>query len=211
LRNAPPSTLDQLSGERRANLEFCPSSSPVPDSCFLEPLGAACKTALALLAEERGEPAFADRFKTQILPLCFQLGSALEGGIEHGACYPEGLRERAELESFMLAFDSNLKPMVGQQVTWTGGDGGRAELSALLRAAASGHCDAALRQDNRGFLLTAPNGSAPERSVLTSRNGEQSRLGSLVANHAARRAPITVTCYPPQPGQAEARRSAFDR
>jgi hypothetical protein len=96
----------------------------------------------------------------------------------------------------MLAFDSNLKPMVGQQVTWTGDQDGRAELPASLRAAASGHCDAALRQGNRGFLVTTPHASAPERSVLTTRSGAQSRLGSLVPRHSAKRAASTVYLLP---------------
>jgi len=203
LRQAPASALEG----RSPALALCLASSPVPDVCFLSPADPTCEGALRALAEPLGDPSFPTTFRTQVLPACFQLGSMLEGGEADGDCYPAGQRDRAALESFMLAFDSNLKPMVGQQVTLTASR--RPEvgklLGALLRSAERGHCDAAARRNDRGYLVTVPNGAAPEASVLIDERGTRRTLGELRST----RAPITLTCYPPQPGQAEAARAAF--
>jgi hypothetical protein len=207
VRNAPASALDLAASELRPTLQLCLDPSPLPDDCFLDPLGATCEGTLATLAAERAEPDFADRFKTQILPLCFQLGSMLEGGADDGNCFPEGLRVRAELESFMLAFDSNLAPMVGQQLTFTRRNVPLRDLRPLLAAAAKGQCDAAVRQGNDSFLVLEPMPGRPERTQLEDTVGGVVTLDDLLGNDA----PITITCYPPQPDKAEARRSAFDR
>jgi hypothetical protein len=130
----------------------------------------------------------------------------LEGGSPDGVCAPSGLRERSDMESFMLAFDSNLKPMVGQQLTLHGSGGNAAFLRQLLRSAQLGQCDLALRQGNQGYLLTLPDADRDGLSVLQRANGRSTTLGALRRNAA----PITLTCYPPFPDQAEARRSAFD-
>jgi hypothetical protein len=106
----------------------------------------------------------------------------------------------------MLAFDSNLKPMVGQQITLHGARPSPRLLRQLLRAAALGQCDLALRQGNQGLLLTRPDSDHPERSVLMRADGRATMLADLQRGSA----PITLTCYPPYPDQAEARRSAFD-
>jgi hypothetical protein len=131
----------------------------------------------------------------------------LEAGSEQGVCYPGGLRERAQMESYMLAFDSNLKPMVGQQLTLAPGATSDTALRTLLGSAHRGHCDLALRQANRGYLVTRPEPNAPERSRLRTRNGDSLVLGDL----SRRDGPVTFTCYPPQASQAEARRAAFSR
>jgi hypothetical protein len=110
------------------------------------------------------------------------------------------------MESFMLAFDSNLKPMVGQQLTLHGARGNAGFLRQMLRSAQLGQCDIALRQGNQGYLLTQPVADHSERSVLRRANGRTTTLGVLRGDAA----PITLTCYPPFPEQAEARRSAFD-
>ena len=130
-----------------------------------------------------------------------------EAGSEQGVCYPSGLRERAQMESFMLAFDSNLKPMVGQQRTVAPGATADPALRTLLASAKRGHCDIALRQANRGYLVTRPDPGAPDRSRLRTRDGDSLALGDL----SRRNGPVTFTCYPPQAHQAEARRSAFSR
>lgn len=82
-----------------------------------------------------------------------------------------------------------------------------AALRALLASAHRGHCDLALRQANRGYLMTRPEPDAPERSRLRTRDGDSLLLGDL----SRRDGPVTFTCYPPQATQAEARRSAFSR
>jgi len=139
---------------------------------------------------------------------CFRMGSMLQGGDPSGSCFPEGLRDRADMEAFMLAFDTNLEPMVGQQLTL------HAEaleppalLGAMLRVAARGGCDIAARQGATGYSLPTPRPAQPELSVLVDASGDERTLGALSSGSD----PLTLTCYPPQPGQAEARRAAFSR
>jgi hypothetical protein len=205
-RAGTPDNLGAIDPDLRPALALCSSASPIPDVCFLDPGAAACQRALQAIGEAVDQPEFPTTFAEQILPACFQFGSMLEGGSPDGVCAPSGLRERADMESFMLAFDSNLRPMVGQQLTLHGSAGNAAFLRQLLRSAQLGQCDLALRQRNQGYLLTQPDADRSERSVLQRANGRTTTLGSL------RRAadPITLTCYPPSPDQAEARRSAFD-
>jgi hypothetical protein len=191
----------------RAFVGLCVASGPLPEVCFTDPDGAACRAALVDVAAALGQPDLPRIFANGILPLCFQLGSMLEAGSEQGVCYPSGLRERAQMESFMLAFDSNLKPMVGQQLTVAPGASSGPALRTLLASASRGHCDVALRQANRGYLMTRPEPDAPERSRLRARDGDSLALRDL----SRRDGPITFTCYPPQANQAEARRSAFSR
>jgi DNA-binding beta-propeller fold protein YncE len=205
-RSASPDALGALDAKLRSALELCSSAGPVPDLCFLDPAAPACQQALAAIGAALAEPAFASTFASQILPACFQFGSMLEGGAPDGLCAPSGLRERTDMESFMLAFDSNLKPMVGQQITLHGARPSPRLLRQLLRAAALGQCDLALRQGNQGLLLTRPDSDHPERSVLMRADGRATMLADLQRGSA----PITLTCYPPYPDQAEARRSAFD-
>jgi hypothetical protein len=193
--------------ELRPFVGLCVASGPLPELCFTDPDGADCRAALVAVAAELGQPDLPRIFADGILPLCFQLGSMLEAGSEQGVCYPSGLRERAQMESFMLAFDSNLKPMVGQQLTVAPGATSDPALRTLLASAHRGHCDVALRQANRGYLMTRPEPDAPERSRLRTRDGDSLALRDL----SRRDGPVTFTCYPPRANQAEARRSAFSR
>lgn len=64
-----------------------------------------------------------------------------------------------------------------------------------------------MRQGNDSFVVIAPDLARVERTQLKDIVGGVVTLGNLLDN----KAPITITCYPPQPEQAEARRSAFDR
>jgi hypothetical protein len=204
LRQAPREALSGVDDPELASaLALCLSGSPVPDVCFLTPEAEPCQLALAALGDTLGDPTFSTSFATSILPACFQLGSMLEQGAPDGHCAPSGLAERAAMEDFMLAFDSNLKPMVGQQLTLRGGS--EPLLEPMLAAARRGDCDVALRQDNRGYLMTSPDPSAPEQSRLARPEGDAGNLGELLAAHS----PVTLTCYPPQPGRSEARRAAF--
>lgn len=188
-------------------LPLCLESSGLPESCFLDPSDQACQMALAALALELGNPELPTVFVEQILPMCYQLGSTLEGGAPSGDCFPEGLRERAELEAFVLAFDSNLKPMVGQQLTLTGYGDDRAFLRKMVASAARGHCDIAAIQRGRGYVMTRPNPTFPEWSRLEGRGRESLSLQALAPRT---RGPVTLTCHPPQKNLAEARRAARD-
>jgi DNA-binding beta-propeller fold protein YncE len=205
-RAGSPDVLGAIDPTLRSALALCSSASPIPDACFLDPSAASCQQGLQELGEAVDQLELPATFLDQILPACFQFGSMLEGGAPDGVCAPSGLRERADMESFMLAFDSNLKPMVGQQLTLHGSAGDAAFLRQLLRSAQLGQCDLALRQRNQGYLLTLPDPQRSERSVLRRANGRDTTLGALRRDAA----PITLTCYPPLPDQVEARRSAFD-
>jgi hypothetical protein len=205
-RGAPAGALASLPPDQRAALAVCRADSPVPDVCFLEPRGASCQQALAAIAADQGDPTFPATFVGVLRFGCYQLGSMLERGSPDGACYPQGLTERTELEAFMIAFDSNLKPMVGQQVTVRDSSSyGTAPLLALFEAAERGHCDIALRQKNRARLVTRPDGADPEHSQLLDAHGRESSLAELSPHEG----PITFTCYPPSPSRAEATRAAF--
>jgi hypothetical protein len=206
-RGASADDVGSAPAEQQPALAFCLPSGPVPEGCFMDPFDAVCEEALVAIGDSLGAPEFPFVFREAIWPLCFQLGSTLEGGSEHGACYPSGLRERAQMESFMLAFDSNLKPIVGQQVTLLGRVGNTALQRQMLEAAEAGDCDLAVRRGRRGYLVTGPRPRAPDASVLEDARGQRLRLKEL----SDQGAPLTFTCYPPQRDRAEARRSAFAR
>jgi hypothetical protein len=205
-RNAPLVNLPPLQPELLQALSFCSASSALPDSCFLQPEAADCQLALALYAQQLDDPNFPDVFLQQILPACFQLGSMLEGGGEEGICAPRGLKERSNMEAFVMAFDTNLKPMVGQQVTLTENSSPADEemLEVLLTGAARGDCDLVAFQCNTGYVVTQPNPANPKQSSMIRTKGKAVRLGK---HWAPGQAPLTLTCYPPQPGRAEAFRA----
>jgi len=144
----------------------------------------------------------------QLMPLCFQLGSSLEFGDKKGVCYPAGLKEREAAEAFMLVFDTNLKPMVGQQATLKGAQPLPDQFTAMLAAADAGHCDLGGWTDDSGYLVTATNTRQPLASRLLSDTKKSLTLGELLRKSGTR---ATFTCYPPKPGKAEARRSVWDR
>ena len=50
---------------------------------------------------------------------CALWGATLEEIVPNGtkACHSMGLDDKADMEDFVFAFDSNMKPIVGQQVT----------------------------------------------------------------------------------------------
>jgi hypothetical protein len=116
-------------------------------------------------------------------------------------------RQRRQVEAFMLAFDSNLAPIVGQQVTLSG-DSRAAELArvALLEArAAAGECDLVVHGffGTRvfGFLYQPSTGAfLPDR-----RHAAKHTDASLRAlRHVG---PLTFTAVPLRSG----RRIALDR
>jgi hypothetical protein len=206
-RRVPDAAFEQFPASLRPALTLCRASSPVPDICFLEPTTRECQLALAALGDALGNPEFGATF-LRIRPLCFQMGSMLQGGLDDGSCFPAGLRERTEMEDFIVAFDSNLKPMVGQQVTLQGSRPPPPDLLAsMLTAARRGDCDVALRTGDKGYLMTRPDPVRPRQSRLIDARGRERRLAEL----EARGEPLTLTCYPPQVERAEARRSAFSR
>src|SRR6185437_3474810 len=115
-----------------------------------------------------------------------------------------GDQQRRQVEAFMLAFDSNLAPVVGQQVTLTATNGAAAgpRVSLLESRADAGECDLVaktwLGSQELGFLY------AGGGQYLASGHG-----ASAVddASLEALGAPVTYTCLPP----GEGARVAFDQ
>jgi YVTN family beta-propeller protein len=135
---------------------------------------------------------------------------------------PEGDPLRRDVESFLLAFDSNLAPIVGQQITLTAGNG----------AAVDGRIDLLVERASTS-TATAPTPNAPlnphgpecelvvttrphgrERGYLyvdalgvfvSSDDGEPARTDAQLRARASL-APLTYTCVPPGSG----RRIALD-
>jgi DNA-binding beta-propeller fold protein YncE len=115
---------------------------------------------------------------------------------------PEGVQAKHALAQFMLAFDSNLAPIVGQQVTLTGASGAEvgARIDLLVARADAGECDLVAKgriaRDEVGFLYLGSGRFEPDR---------QSR--SVILDHQLRRivtassAHLTYTCVPPGSGK----------
>ena len=206
-RQATPESFALAPEAVQPFLDLCVASGPLPESCFLEPDAPECRSALEAAAIERDQDFLPDSFAAGIVQVCYQLGSALEQGAPDGVCYPSGLREREQMESFVLAFDTNLAPMVGQQLSLEPSALADLALGELLAVARRGDCDLALRQQNRGYLVTEPHPTSPPSTRLESRTGASLALEDL----SERRGAITFTCYPPRPDHAEARREAFGR
>jgi DNA-binding beta-propeller fold protein YncE len=116
----------------------------------------------------------------------------------------QGELERAQVEQFLLAFDSNLKPIVGQQVTLAVGsdDDADARVALLMARADAGDCDLAVRgTSSRGFLYLG-GGSFLSNSAAASTVSITTLRNSLIAQGA-----LTFTCVPPGNGY----RVAVDR
>lgn len=127
-----------------------------------------------------------------------------------GTLNPLGVKMRRQMEQFMLAFDTNFAPIVGQQVTVTraNADAAAARIELFKSQADAGACD----------LVIAARTGERERGYLYKGNGSfQSRSGTL--NDADLRAltlnpkaALTWTCAPPGSGERLAfRRKTHDR
>jgi hypothetical protein len=107
---------------------------------------------------------------------------------------------RRELEAFVLAFDSNLAPIVGQQVTLRDDSGADAAARvALLEArAASGECDLVVRAQlfrrSVGFLYR------PATASFTQDRSAEPPVTDTLLRGLARHAPLTFTAVPPGSG-----------
>jgi hypothetical protein len=107
---------------------------------------------------------------------------------------------RRQIEQFMLAFPSNLKPIVGQQITLsaTAPASVSARIDLLEQRATAGDCDLVAKsvQGGRehGYLYT--NGSFITDSQLQAPLSDASLRG--LATHPG--ASVTFTCVPPGSG-----------
>jgi DNA-binding beta-propeller fold protein YncE len=133
---------------------------------------------------------------------CAQWGATLEQVMPNGveACHAAGFADKADMESFMFAFESNLKPIVGQQVTLTGSSSAQANtrLELLIEQAERGHCDLVAHSGAFGFVY--------EAKRFLRHDGVKLTLNALI-RRATPSAPLTFTAVPPREG----RRSGVDR
>ncbi len=119
----------------------------------------------------------------------------------------EGIGIRRDLEAFMLAFDSNLAPIVGQQVTLTGNNASVAlpRIELLQQRAAAGECELTVsgRAGSRelGYLYNPAIGTF----VANRANDRAATINELQAQ--ARSAGLTFTAVPTGSGT----RIALDR
>ncbi|XXT75195.1 hypothetical protein WME79_32510 [Sorangium sp. So ce726] len=121
---------------------------------------------------------------------------------------PEGDVTRRDLEAFVLAFDSNLAPIVGQQVTLTRNNAAavRPRIDLLMSRADAGECDLVVkgRVADRavGYLYVGAGQLVADRRASPLVSG--AALRALVGGDTAR---LTFTCAPPGSGE----RIALDR
>ena len=117
------------------------------------------------------------------------------GGIPPG---DEGRLIRRQLEAYLLAFDSNLAPIVGQQVTLTSDNGGSVgeRIEQLEARAAASECDLLVKGrvagQAAGFLY-----SISDRTFVRRRSGDLPRTDSeLRALASSPGGELTFTCVP---------------
>lgn len=112
---------------------------------------------------------------------------------------------RRQTEQFMLAFDSNLFPVVGQQTTLTADNGVvvGARIDLLEQQADEGRCDLVAKQGNNNGYLYLGDGQFQKNSAAA----ELISSNALRASANAHNGEITFTCVPPGSGV----RIAIDR
>jgi hypothetical protein len=125
------------------------------------------------------------------------------GGPGHGGLLdgPEGELQRRQLEAFVLAFPTNLAPIVGQQVTLTADSppavAARADL--LRRRADAGDCELVAKSTvagaEAGFLYVGSGRFRPDRRAAPPIPDAALRLLARLGH------PVTLTCVPPGSGQ----------
>jgi len=129
---------------------------------------------------------------------CAVWGSTLEQALSSGtnACHASGLDDRANMEGFLLAFDSNLKPVVGQQVTIGLGTRGSAlaRLQLLIAQTERGNCDLVAHAGATSFVYSNGGFTAADGTTYSVARLEQ-RLGVT--------GPVTFTAVPPGEGSVD--------
>ncbi|HTG37018.1 MAG TPA: hypothetical protein VLB76_29225 [Thermoanaerobaculia bacterium] len=129
----------------------------------------------------------------------FNQSPSTPGGFLPG---PAGELQKRQVEDFLLAFDSNLAPIVGQQATLTKNNatvvGERIDL--LIDRARAGECDLVVKsgsnQGERGYLYDAAAG----RFVGNRQSDAPLSDASLRQRAAQKDGELTYTCAPPGSG-----------
>ncbi len=129
-------------------------------------------------------------------PAGFPIGNA--GGFPNG---PPGDPQRRQVEQFMLAFDSNLAPIVGQQITLTSTNGGTiaTRINLLIARAAANECDlivkGTLGGEQRGWLRFPSGAFQGDKNTDATLTDAQVRAHATTAGQER-----TYTCVPPGSG-----------
>ncbi|MEE9304097.1 MAG: YncE family protein, partial [Thiotrichaceae bacterium] len=119
-----------------------------------------------------------------------------------------GIAQRKQVEQFMLAFDSNLAPIVGQQatLTWYNKKHVDPRINLLMARSEAGECDLVAKthigKREAGFLYRGDN--TFDRDIKRKRPISDRRLRKYARRN---RGEITYTCVPPGSGT----RIALDR
>jgi DNA-binding beta-propeller fold protein YncE len=127
----------------------------------------------------------------QILPFPF--------GIPSG---PEGVAAKRDMEQFMLAFDTNLAPIVGQQVTLTAAHraAASARIDLLIARADAGECDLVAKAGagpfELGFLYAGDGQFMSDRKAIPAIPDALLRWLATASGTA-----LTYTCAPPGTGE----------
>ena len=114
---------------------------------------------------------------------------------------PEGAQRKLDMEQYMLVFESNFAPIVGQQVTLTASNGAVAtpRIDLLVARANVGECDVVakgrLGDTDVGFLYVGNGRFAADRSGLPPISTANLRGATLASNGQ-----LTFTCVPPGSG-----------
>jgi len=109
--------------------------------------------------------------------------------------------EESNLEQFIFAFDSNLFPVAGQQITLTSTNAGVAgpRIDLLIQRAAASECDlvvkAVIAGEQRGSVRLANGTFRSDRATETPLSDAQTRALAATAGQE-----ITYTCVPPGSG-----------
>ncbi|XYI01071.1 beta-propeller fold lactonase family protein [Sorangium sp. So ce1128] len=115
---------------------------------------------------------------------------------------PEGDLLKHQVAAYMLALESNLKPIVGQQITLTSSNAAVAgpRIDLLVARADAGDCDLVVKGwsdgDELGFLYTGSGRFEPDRACEPQRSNAELRLLAR-----GRRGELTYTCVPPGSGE----------
>ncbi|WP_437995438.1 hypothetical protein WMF26_29565 [Sorangium sp. So ce185] len=115
---------------------------------------------------------------------------------------PENAQLKRDMEQFMLAFDSNLAPIVGQQTTLTASTYAAVEgrIDLLIERADAGECDliakGRIAQQEFGFLYLGGGHFAADRQSLGAVPDALLRLLVALPGSA-----LTYTCAPPGSGE----------
>lgn len=142
------------------------------------------------------------------IPSPFQFLSAL-GFVFDDVIFPnpdgfgrnaQGIKERRQVESFLMAYDSNMAPIVGQQVTLRTANAGIAgpRVELLIARAAQGECDLVVH----GWVLGQTRGYVYRNGSFTSDKANRPPLSATVLRLLALvpGQELTFTAVPPGSG-----------